>query len=176
MPSFNDLTPSTTSPESDLRDWIVTHGTMQLQLVSMADLPKDAQTKLTKNQSNITNKTLKPHFIFQVTEPIARRSKAENFSNLKALYGSFYAFHGSALENYHSILHNGLAISLNKRSLFGFGTYLSSKLSTAIEFSPFSNNFYANTRKGLLGRRLSCVALCEVISHPDVEAKSKFTQ
>lgn len=171
MPSFYELTPSS-SPANDLRDWIVTHGTMQLHLISIVDLPEKAQTKLTEHQSNPTYKTLKPPLIFQVTESTTRRSKVENFSNLKSLYGSFYAFHGSALENYHSILHNGLAISLNKRSLFGFGTYLSSKLSTAIEFSPFGNNVYANTRKGILGKRLSCVALCEVIDHPDV-AKSK---
>lgn len=173
MPSLNDLTISCPVAALDLLDWIVTCGTMQLQSISTLDLTDKAKTVLSKNLSHPNHRSLKPHFIFQVTEPTSRRSKIENFSNLKSLYGSFYAFHGSALENYHSILHNGLAISLNKRGLFGAGTYLSSKLLTCIEYSPFGSNVYASTRKGLLGRRLSCVALCEVIDHPDVQSKSR---
>lgn len=73
------------------------------------------------------------------------------------------------MENFHSILHNGLIYSLNKRSMLGIGTYFSSKIEVAILFSPFGANNFKGSR---LGKKLSCVAMCEIIDHPDIEAKS----
>lgn len=127
----------------------------------------------------------------------------------------FYAFHGSRLENFHSIIHNGLHCHLNKvsvpkpylkncfftdheeqgkfkrmlkgwsvnqsdtlclhghfslqNSVFGEGTYLTSDLSMAVLYSPHSSGW----RESILGPLLSCVALCEVIDHPDVKCQVK---
>lgn len=49
--------------------------------------------------------------------------------------------------------------------MFGEGTYLSSELSVAIEFSPFGSGW----SKSVLGKQLSCVAVCEVVKHPDIK-------
>ncbi|KAL4660677.1 mono ADP-ribose polymerase PARP16 [Arapaima gigas] len=83
-----------------------------------------------------------------------------------------YAFHGSRLENFHSIIHNGLHCHLNKActtSLFGEGTYLTSDLSLALLYSPHGNGW----QESLLGPLLSCVAVCEIIDHPDVKCQVK---
>ncbi|XP_029378900.1 protein mono-ADP-ribosyltransferase PARP16 isoform X1 [Echeneis naucrates] len=54
-------------------------------------------------------------------------------------------------------------------SVFGEGTYLTSDLSMAVLYSPHSSGW----RESLLGPLLSCVALCEVIDHPDVKCQVK---
>lgn len=54
-------------------------------------------------------------------------------------------------------------------SLFGEGTYLTSDLSMAVLYSPHGNGW----RDSLLGPLLSCVAVCEVIDHPDVKCQVK---
>lgn len=56
-----------------------------------------------------------------------------------------------------------------QNSVFGEGTYLTSDLSMAVLYSPHSSGW----RESLLGPLLSCVALCEVIDHPDVKCQVK---
>ncbi|KAJ9579800.1 hypothetical protein L9F63_004546 [Diploptera punctata] len=58
---------------------------------------------------------------------------------------------------------------LNKNSLFGRGIYLSSELSVSL---PYSSMGYSWGRS-VLGGQLSCVALCEVVDHPDVKCQDK---
>lgn len=53
--------------------------------------------------------------------------------------------------------------------MFGEGTYLTSDLSMAVLYSPHSSGW----RESILGPLLSCVALCEVIDHPDVKCQVK---
>lgn len=53
--------------------------------------------------------------------------------------------------------------------MFGEGTYLTSDLSMALLYSPHSSGW----TESLLGPLLSCVALCEVIDHPDVKCQVK---
>uniref|UniRef100_A0A8C3XD95 Poly(ADP-ribose) polymerase family member 16 n=1 Tax=Catagonus wagneri TaxID=51154 RepID=A0A8C3XD95_9CETA len=54
-------------------------------------------------------------------------------------------------------------------SLFGEGTYLTSDLSLALIYSPHGHGW----QRSLLGPILSCVAVCEVIDHPDVKCQMK---
>ncbi|XP_022368052.1 mono [ADP-ribose] polymerase PARP16 isoform X3 [Enhydra lutris kenyoni] len=54
-------------------------------------------------------------------------------------------------------------------SLFGEGTYLTSDLSLALIYSPHGLGW----QRSLLGPILSCVAVCEVIDHPDVKCQMK---
>uniref|UniRef100_A0A8D2DT54 Poly(ADP-ribose) polymerase family member 16 n=1 Tax=Sciurus vulgaris TaxID=55149 RepID=A0A8D2DT54_SCIVU len=54
-------------------------------------------------------------------------------------------------------------------SLFGEGTYLTSDLSLALIYSPHGHGW----QHSLLGPILSCVAVCEVIDHPDVKCQIK---
>jgi len=81
---------------------------------------------------------------------------------------TLHAFHGSKLENFHSILHYGLQQHLTKNALFGQGVYTSSELLVCLPYS----------RTGLgwphscVASQLSMVALCEVIDHPSVKCQA----
>lgn len=55
------------------------------------------------------NTNYKPDYVFEIVCP-----RKERFVEAKNTYGSFFAFHGSKIENFHSILHNGLINCLNK--------------------------------------------------------------
>uniref|UniRef100_A0A7J8APV4 Poly [ADP-ribose] polymerase n=1 Tax=Myotis myotis TaxID=51298 RepID=A0A7J8APV4_MYOMY len=57
----------------------------------------------------------------------------------------------------------------SETSLFGEGTYLTSDLSLALIYSPHGYGW----QRSLLGPILSCVAVCEVIDHPDVKCQTK---
>jgi poly[ADP-ribose] polymerase 16 len=52
---------------------------------------------------------------------------------------------------------------MNKLSLFGSGTYFSVEPSVSLHYSPFAT-VWPNS---LLGKRLSCLLLCEIIDQPD---------
>ena len=54
-------------------------------------------------------------------------------------------------------------------SLFGEGTYLTSDLSLALLYSPHGLGW----QRSALGSILSCVAVCEIIDHPDVKCQVK---
>lgn len=62
-----------------------------------------------------------------------------------------------------------LLTSAFQTSLFGEGTYLTSDLSLALIYSPHGLGW----QRSLLGPLLSCVAVCEVINHPDVKCQMK---
>ncbi|XP_029808249.1 protein mono-ADP-ribosyltransferase PARP16 isoform X3 [Suricata suricatta] len=107
-----------------------------------------------------------PDFLFEIEYSNPANAK---FYETKGERDLIYAFHGSRLENFHSIIHNGLHCHLNKTSLFGEGTYLTSDLSLALIYSPHGLGW----QRSLLGPILSCVAVCEVIDHPDVKCQMK---
>ncbi|XP_011216800.2 protein mono-ADP-ribosyltransferase PARP16 isoform X2 [Ailuropoda melanoleuca] len=107
-----------------------------------------------------------PDFLFEIEYSNSANAK---FYETKGERDLIYAFHGSRLENFHSIIHNGLHCHLNKTSLFGEGTYLTSDLSLALIYSPHGLGW----QRSLLGPLLSCVAVCEVINHPDVKCQMK---
>uniref|UniRef100_G1QDF1 Poly [ADP-ribose] polymerase n=1 Tax=Myotis lucifugus TaxID=59463 RepID=G1QDF1_MYOLU len=107
-----------------------------------------------------------PDFLFEIEYSDPANDK---FYETKGERDLIYAFHGSRLENFHSIIHNGLHCHLNKTSLFGEGTYLTSELSLALIYSSHGYGW----QRSLLGPILSCVAVCEVIDHPDVKFQTK---
>lgn len=78
------------------------------------------------------------------------------FAKMKAEHGSIYAFHGSRLENWHSILHNGLRnasgtkLQLNGAA-YGPGVYLSPNSSVSYGYSANTSGEY-------------CIAIAEVIN------------
>lgn len=55
--------------------------------------------------------------------------------------------------------------ALFQKSLFGKGIYLSSELSVSLPYSPVGYGWGGS----ILGSDMSCVALCEIINHPDVK-------
>lgn len=108
-----------------------------------------------------------PNHIFEVRRHHVRSAADEAFESDGE--NLIYAFHGSRLENFHSILHNGLRNHMNKNSVFGEGTYLSSELSVCLAYSPFGRGW----PKSIFGDKLSCVAVCQVIRHPDVKCHTR---
>uniref|UniRef100_A0A8C5TJ56 Poly [ADP-ribose] polymerase n=1 Tax=Malurus cyaneus samueli TaxID=2593467 RepID=A0A8C5TJ56_9PASS len=78
-----------------------------------------------------------PHQFLLLSSPPAKES---NFRAAKNLYGSTFAFHGSHIENWHSILRNGLVVASNTRlqlhgAMFGSGIYLSPLSSISFGYS-----------------------------------------
>ncbi|XP_037042482.1 protein mono-ADP-ribosyltransferase PARP16-like isoform X1 [Bradysia coprophila] len=92
------------------------------------------------------------------------------FLTHKRAFGSFFAYHGSPGYNFHSIIHRGLRCSLNVRSAYGHGTYLTSYLQTATEYALQYGYGVGVSR--LHDRIRYCVAIVEVIKHPSVVVKN----
>ena len=53
-----------------------------------------------------------------------------------AAYGCEYGYHGSPVENFHSILRRGFDVRFARRDAFGEGTYFTSSLPIAASFAP----------------------------------------
>ena len=86
-------------------------------------------------------------------------------------HGEIIAYHGTALENFHSILRNGFLNHFNTTALFGEGTYLSSDLSVCMGFNRAGTS-WAHSQ---FGTKLSCVAVCQVVKHPTVKLPGTTT-
>jgi len=82
---------------------------------------------------------------------------------------TFYAFHGSRLDNWFSILSNGLQQHRAKTSLFGEGIYLAKELGVSLNYSTRGVAWDNSS----LGTFVSCLAVAEVIHHPSVKIHSE---
>ncbi|XP_041102974.1 protein mono-ADP-ribosyltransferase PARP8-like isoform X1 [Polyodon spathula] len=156
---------------------------------------------ISSNRSHIVklsvNRQLKfmhtPHQFLLLSSPPAKES---NFRAAKKLFGSTFAFHGSHIENWHSILRNGLVVASNTRlqlhgAIYGSGIYLSPMSSISFGYSGMNkkqqkaaskdetasnsktNATLQSQKKGqqpqfLQSRNLKCIALCEVITSLDL--------
>ncbi|XP_044048921.1 protein mono-ADP-ribosyltransferase PARP6-like isoform X2 [Siniperca chuatsi] len=149
---------------------------------------------LASNRSHIVklplNRQLKfmhtPHQFLLISSP---PSKEARFQTAKKLYGSTFAFHGSHIENWHSILRNGLVNASHTKlqlhgAAYGKGIYLSPISSISFGYSEMGKGQhqiptkeelikqynYINKIKQmgqarfLQNRNLNCIALCEVIT------------
>ncbi|KAE8296158.1 Poly [ADP-ribose] polymerase 6 [Larimichthys crocea] len=122
-------------------------------------------------------------------------SKEARFKTARKLYGSTFAFHGSHIENWHSILRNGLInASYTKLQLhgaaYGKGIYLSPISSISFGYSMGKGRHQIPTKEELIkkynhinkikqeqpgqarflqNRNLNCIALCEVITSKDLQ-------
>ncbi|XP_052664777.1 protein mono-ADP-ribosyltransferase PARP6 isoform X2 [Harpia harpyja] len=128
------------------------------------------------------------HQFLLLSSPPAKEAR---FRTAKKLYGSTFAFHGSHIENWHSILRNGLVnASYTKLQLhgaaYGKGIYLSPISSISFGYSGMGKgqhrmpskdelvqrynrmNTIPQTRsiqsRFLQSRNLNCIALCEALS------------
>uniref|UniRef100_A0A8B9R3M2 Poly [ADP-ribose] polymerase n=1 Tax=Astyanax mexicanus TaxID=7994 RepID=A0A8B9R3M2_ASTMX len=128
------------------------------------------------------------HQFLLLSSPPAKEAR---FRTARKLYGSTFAFHGSHIENWHSILRNGLVnASYTKLQLhgaaYGKGIYLSPISSISfgysgrrvfaqayVEIHPSENGNAIFSRpvqsRFLQSRNLNCVALCEVITSKDLQ-------
>ncbi|CAF1568294.1 unnamed protein product [Adineta steineri] len=136
-----------------LLNWLLTRDTFKLNMVSV-----ESVLSLVKHQLSVPS----PNFAFEINYNQIRNERFNDLSE-NGHYKTFYAYHGTRLDNLHSILHIGFLGHMNKLSLFGSGTYFSVEPSVSLHYSPFAT-VWPNS---LLGKRLSCLLLCEVIDHPD---------
>jgi poly [ADP-ribose] polymerase 6/8 len=97
--------------------------------------------------------------------------KEERFRELKATHGSCFAFHGSSVENWHSIMRRGLvnasgtALQVNGAA-YGNGIYLSPNASTSFGYSRIHQsagqiNANAGSNRFLASENMHCIAICE---------------
>ncbi|XP_029399656.1 protein mono-ADP-ribosyltransferase PARP16 isoform X2 [Mus pahari] len=164
LPNLKELLQSSRDTDKqawDLVSWILSSKILTIHSAKKAEFEKIQQLTGAPHTPVPT-----PDFLFEIEyfDPANAR-----FYEAKGERDLIYAFHGSRLENFHSIIHNGLHCHLNKTSLFGEGTYLTSDLSLALIYSPHGHGW----QHSLLGPILSCVAVCEVIDHPDVKCQIK---
>ncbi|KAK8758344.1 hypothetical protein V5799_004037 [Amblyomma americanum] len=145
--------PTNVPPEAwELLLWVLTSGGVRLKSCNKEDVPE------------IKGSPVDVVFEVQHSPQIDRR-----FESARGDREVFFAYHGSRLDNFYSILHNGLLAHMNKNSLFGTGTYLSSELSVSATFSPAGYGW----QHSLVSPELSCVAMCEVVDHPDVKCQDR---
>jgi len=175
---------STLSPQAILfLDWLLNLGSVQLRKISVDEF--DSKTKFsTFVRSPLANSPVKPTHIFEIcqttnTDVIGQQTNADPlrgnndvsnlqnsvFGNLQQRVGSSIGYHGSSLENWHNILHGGLDVRFQKEtSIFGIGIYLADDPNVAHSFKKAGLSW----KKSMLGTRISCVAACEVLNHPEV--------
>jgi len=98
-----------------------------------------------------------PHVVLEVQGP-----GLSNWEERVASEPSLWAFHGSRLDNFHSILNFGLQQHRNKVSLFGEGIYLARDLGVCLAYSHRGQTW----QKSSLGNCISAVAVAQVLDHP----------
>ncbi|XP_077374157.1 protein mono-ADP-ribosyltransferase PARP6-like isoform X1 [Festucalex cinctus] len=131
-----------------------------------------------------------PHQFLLISSPPTKEAR---FQTARKLYGSTFAFHGSHIENWHSILRNGLVNASNTKfqmhgAAYGKGIYLSPISSISFGYSdmgkgqhwiPTKEELKKYHHKNIIqqdlpcrflqSRNLNCVALCEVITSKDLK-------
>lgn len=164
LPNLRELLQS--SSDKDKRAWDLVSWILSSKVLAIHSAKKSEFEKIQKLTGAPHTPVPVPDFLFEIEYFNPANAK---FYETKGDRELIYAFHGSRLENFHSIIHNGLHCHLNKTSLFGEGTYLTSDMSLALIYSPYGHGW----QRSLLGLILSCVAVCEVIDHPDVKCQTK---
>ncbi|XP_019855808.1 PREDICTED: mono [ADP-ribose] polymerase PARP16-like [Amphimedon queenslandica] len=119
---------------------------------------------LIESQTSVPAHKVQPYCFFELQYSSEREEK---WQRTASEYGTFLAYHGSRMENFHSIAHNGLLSHMNKVGIFGEGTYLSTDLSVCMNFSPSATSW----TKSSLPPLCSMMAVCEVVSHPDIRSR-----
>jgi poly [ADP-ribose] polymerase 6/8 len=95
-----------------------------------------------------------------------RKKRAEN-AKVKGNRGSFYAFHGSAIGNWHSIFRGGLRNYSNTDKMscgaaYGPGIYMASNASTSFGYMAAGAGWDKSMMiKSGTASTIACIALCE---------------
>ncbi|XP_009701685.1 PREDICTED: mono [ADP-ribose] polymerase PARP16, partial [Cariama cristata] len=164
LPSMKELLDSV--PNTEKRTWDLFSWILSSKVFMIQSTKKQEYERIQELTGMSGAAVPAPDYLFEIVYCDQVNAK---FAETKGERDLIYAFHGSRLENFHSILHNGLHCHLNRTSLFGEGTYLTSDLSLALLYSPHGLGW----QRSALGSILSCVAVCEIIDHPDVKCQVK---
>ncbi|KAF0972282.1 hypothetical protein FDP41_009185 [Naegleria fowleri] len=97
--------------------------------------------------------------------------KAATFAQNRKKYGSYWAFHGSAVENFHSILRKGLVNASNTKLMttgaaYGPGIYMARESSTSFGYSRVGSSW--SKSQFVNSNTLRCIMICEVVKAPGV--------
>ncbi|XP_041374194.1 protein mono-ADP-ribosyltransferase PARP6-like [Gigantopelta aegis] len=86
---------------------------------------------------------------------------------------------GSKVENWHSIIRQGLVVASDTEkqvngAIYGKGIYLSPSVSVSSKYSGIGYSVYnpdmcKSTSRFLTSDSITCIALCEVITSPDLK-------
>jgi len=162
LPDFLQLPAKNVSTDVlDLLTWLFMESGMPLLKVhSLENLPLSVV-----NEKASINAL--PQYVFEVSyhpkyeEVWKKRIGSRNI---------FYAFHGSSVTNFYSILKFGLQqhFGTGKEVIFGNGIYLSNEISVCTNYSPFGETW----KDSILGSKHSIIAVCEVINDEE-EVKCK---
>jgi hypothetical protein len=104
----------------------------------------------------------------QFTLASATPAKESEFQSIQATNGSFLAWHGSPMANWHSILRMGLKnYSKTKKQMhgaaYGAGIYLATNFGMSAGYCRYSaGNAWPNS---MFTSGISCMAICEVCYH-----------
>ncbi|XP_063548663.1 protein mono-ADP-ribosyltransferase PARP16 [Cydia strobilella] len=105
----------------------------------------------------------RPQYIFQVLST-SKSNAEQKWKDLAKNHNILYAYHGSHLENFYSMLSFSVQQHLNKQcTMVGNGLYLTSELSASLPYSRGGFGWGASC----IGGHISCVALCELIDAPE---------
>jgi len=100
--------------------------------------------------------------------------KEARFRLFKQQYPAVWAFHGSAIENWHAILRGGLRNLSNTDlmtcgAVYGAGIYLSPYINTSRDYAPSSSVLWRCSR--LYDQSLKAVAICEIVKDPSLDGQ-----
>lgn len=133
--------------------------------IVMHQITLDQYVRETAGIDSKQSQSSNPNYILKL-EYTDDHHSTKAFQKLKAQYGAVIGFHGSPLENFHSIARNGLDLTYGKEtSLFGDGIYLSSDRDVAFSFLKPGPNGYAHSQ---YGERMGCIVCAEVACKPKV--------
>lgn len=101
---------------------------------------------------------------------ISTPSAEQKFKVLKEKYGSMFLFHGSAAQNWHSILRNGLKNAsgtgmMAHGNAYGPGIYFAHEARVSQGYAQSCQNTYGKSK---LGKSLQILALCEIAKVPEL--------
>jgi len=151
-----------TAKQLQLILWIFNGGPSQLTLSSLPR--KEHREVLGRVGASAKSALPLPTYVFEV-----KNNNSNRWQERCEGEETFYAFHGSRLDNWFSILHNGLQQHRGKTSLFGEGIYLSSELGVSLNYSSRGSGWDSSH----LGSSVSCLAISHIINHPSVKIHSE---
>ncbi|XP_033749890.1 LOW QUALITY PROTEIN: protein mono-ADP-ribosyltransferase PARP6-like [Pecten maximus] len=146
-----------------LLQWIITSNRSHI-----VKLPADKQISFMRT----------PHQFLLLSSPPAKEA---TFRECKQQHGSTFAFHGSGIENWHSIIREGLIVAsgTNKQvngAAYGKGVYLSPNANVSFGYSRMGYGGHKvkadqsqSKSRFLSSNNITCIALCEVITAPNLK-------
>lgn len=108
-------------------------------------------------------------FKIVMSHPVKEERFQHLKSNVASKYQSLFAFHGSPLGNWFTILVNGLNYEkIRVGRMYGNGIYMAREVETSVGYSTgYSTiNHLSTWKNGILGRLSTIVSLNEVINRP----------